>query len=609
MYVYGGPMLIRSILHLAFCLALLSGITSPLSAGEPQADRPTYVVGDTWLRTDGAYKLTRIENGRYVFSTGPGQEIHLTRDLVIAKFVRANQIVEFDPPPTIRWPLKVGTWGTSDGTWRTPDFLSGFHARFTWSVDALEEIRVPAGTFKAFRLSFSAAPTSTVIEARWPERSGKLWYAPEARRLIKAEGRSEIALNDFQLVGLDAPPGAVARVDPAPPSPPTRPAPAIPSPPRPLAPLTIEFRHPEDGAVVGDPTSVVAAVVTSARGVEKVVLALNGTPVFEQSSPAPEPSVLVAVPVTLREGTNTLTVAATAVDGAARQAQRTVVYTRPAPPATATPAPRTPARDRWAVIIGIGRYDRTEIPPLRYAVADAERLYDVLVGSAGFKKDHVLLLTDNAERKPTLRNVKWALGTFLARSAQKDDLILIFFAGHGAPEIDPRGIESDGLAKYLVPADADPDDLYATALPMDELSTIFNRIEAEQVVMFLDACYSGAAGGRTFASKRTRASRIDDVFLERLTRSKGRVIVTAARANEVSLELADLGHGVFSHYLIQGIRGTADLDRDGIVSLQELYQYLEQEVSRKSRLAGGNQHPVLKGELEGVLPLTRLGVR
>ena len=144
---------------------------------------------------------------------------------------------------------------------------------------------------------------------------------------------------------------------------------------------------------------------------------------------------------------------------------------------------------------------------------------------------------------------------------------------------------------------------------MDELATIFSRIESDQVVVFLDACYSGAAGGRTFASKRTRASRIDDVFLERLTRSKGRVIVTASRANEVSLELPELGHGVFSHYLIQGIRGTADLDRDGIVSLQELYQYLEQEVSRKSRQAGGNQHPVMKGELEGLLPLARMGGR
>ncbi|MBI4254682.1 MAG: caspase family protein, partial [Candidatus Rokubacteria bacterium] len=63
------------------------------------------------------------------------------------------------------------------------------------------------------------------------------------------------------------------------------------------------------------------------------------------------------------------------------------------------------------------------------------------------------------------------------------------------------------------------------------------------------------------------------------------------------------GHGIFTYYLVQGLRGAADANRDGIVSLQELYAYLEREVGRKSRAVGGNQHPVMKGELEGALPL------
>jgi uncharacterized caspase-like protein len=239
-------------------------------------------------------------------------------------------------------------------------------------------------------------------------------------------------------------------------------------------------------------------------------------------------------------------------------------------------------------------------------VPDAEGLYQILIGPAGFKQEHVLLLTDRTERKPTLRNIKWALGTFLARSAKKDDTVFIFFAGHGAPEVDQQGVERDGLAKYLVPIDAEPDDLYSTALPMDELQTIFNRIEAERVVVFLDACYSGAAGGRTFASKKTRAMNVDDLFLERLTRSKGRAILTASRPAEVSLELPELGHGVFTYYLIEGLKGAADLNHDGIVSLQELYEYLEQQVTQKARSVGGNQHPVMKGELEGVLPLVKV---
>ena len=84
------------------------------------------------------------------------------------------------------------------------------------------------------------------------------------------------------------------------------------------------------------------------------------------------------------------------------------------------------------------------------------------------------------------------------------------------------------------------------------------------------------------------------------------MIITASRPTEVSLELPELGHGIFTYYLVQGLKGAADLNRDGIVSLQELYEYLEQQVSRKSRGVGGNQHPVMKGEVEGVLPLLKV---
>src|SRR3970040_1164251 len=157
----------------------------------------------------------------------------------------------------------------------------------------------------------------------------------------------------------------------------------------------------------------------------------------------------------------------------------------------------------------------------------------------------------------------------------------------------------------MVPRDV-PGARYSTARPMDELQTIFGRIAAERVVVFLDACYSGAAGGRTFASKKTRSGHVDEAFLERLARSKGRAILTASRPAEVSIELAELGHGLFTYYLIQGLKGAGDLNGDGIVTLQELYEYIEQEVTKKSRAVGGNQHPVMKGEIEGVPPSVKV---
>jgi hypothetical protein len=375
------------------------------------------------------------------------------------------------------------------------------------------------------------------------------------------------------------------------------------------APLSIAFRYPQDMARVTDPATVAAAVITSSRGVAKVSISLNGVEVHGQAERSPQKSVLVTVPLKLREGVNTIGITASELDGTVRQEVRTMLYESPKIAAPALPPPPAVTPERWAVVIGVGSYESPGIPKLRYTVSDAEAIYRVLIGPAGFKKERVLLLTDTTERKPTVRNIRWALGTFLSRSARKDDTVLIFFAGHGAPETDPRGVERDGLAKYLIPSDADPDDLYSSALPMDELQTVFGRIEAERVVAFLDACYSGAAGGRTFGSQRTRAGSVDDLFLERLTRSKGRVIITASRPSELSVELAEFGHGIFTHYLIEGLNGAADLNRDGIVTLQELYGYLEQQVAIKSRAVGGNQHPVMKGELEGALPLIRIETR
>ncbi len=375
------------------------------------------------------------------------------------------------------------------------------------------------------------------------------------------------------------------------------------------SPLAIAVRYPADGTRTGEAQTVVAAVVTSSRGIGSVSVTLNGAEVHREAAATPQSSMVVEAPVTLRDGANTIVITARESDGTVRQEVRTVTLGRTA---TATaPAPAPPplpkaGRDGYAVVIGVGRYENPTIPTLKYSVADADAVYNVLITNAGFKKDNVLLLTDRTERKPTLRNIKYALGTFLARTAQKEDTVIVYFAGHGAPDVDQRGLERDGLAKYLIPSDADPDDLFSTALPMDDLQTIFGRIEAERVVMFLDACYSGAAGGRTFASRSTRATAVDDLFLERLTRSRGRAIVTASRPSELSIELPELGHGIFTYYLTEGLKGAADLNRDGIVSLQELYEYVEQQVSRKSRAVGGNQHPVMKGEMEGVLPLTKV---
>jgi len=919
-------------------LALLGAIAGSAWAQAPRAERPSYAVGDKWIRSDGAYDLIRIENDRYVFAADGGREVHLTRDLGVAKVARGGKtLLELEPPPVLAWPLELGQWGVSWLTLKTLDPQYGQSlARLSWRVEAYEDVRVPAGTFKAYRIVQVLEPRFLAASPQARRIELVFWYAPAAQQIVRADG-SDLTGLAFQAIALDRPgpaPLSVVLIDPkdkghvatdrvtltgkviggagplriaitlngaeiaeqqepgtpgkdvalsmpiklvegennlivtatdasgamrqqgrvlfydkpgsavaaaAPASPPTAPppaparpavtppvvaapppvvsapptaappappvasapipsppssspsapatpppavasappnapapsaptprtpavatpvapaapvaaapvppapsaptpAPAMPEPPRsetgpqpgparatpaappapaaaptvvaalpPVAPapgfrivistptnqarvdqetvtfaglvhggtgvrqvlvtangvelwrqdnrsqqpamavnlpvklvegqntlvvtaaeidgtmhqemctiylekavpLAVDVRYPEDRSRVTDEASVVAAVARSSKGISRIIVALNGAEVHRQDERSPQKSMAVSAPLTLREGPNAIVITALESDGTARQEIRTVILERPkvaapaAPPAVAPPPPST----QWAVIIGVGGYESTAVPKLRYPVADADAIYQTLIASGGFKKENILLLTDKTERKPTLRNIKWALGTFLARSAHKDDLVVIYFAGHGASEVDQRGVERDGLSKYLVPSDADPDDLYSTALPMDEMQNVLARIEAERVTVFLDACYSGAAGGRTFASTKTRAVNVDDIFLERLTRSKGRAIVTASRPSEVSVELPELGHGLFTYYLVRGLQGYADLNRDGIVSLQELYEYLTQEVSRKSRAVGGNQHPMMKGELEGALPLTKAGKR
>ena len=178
-------------------------------------------------------------------------------------------------------------------------------------------------------------------------------------------------------------------------------------------------------------------------------------------------------------------------------------------------------------------------------------------------------------------------------------MVIIFFAGHGATEKDVMSPDGDGLEKYLLPYDADPRDLYATALPMEEISRVFKRIRSERLVFLADSCYSGASGGRTIDITGIRAN-ISDAFLDRIASGKGRVIMTASGANEVSAENEELKHGVFTYYLVEGLKGMADADGDGLITVEEVYRYVSDKVPQAT---GQEQHPVKKGTVEGRLIL------
>ncbi len=346
---------------------------------------------------------------------------------------------------------------------------------------------------------------------------------------------------------------------------------------------------PEEGQQVESGSVRLTGAVEGKQGLKSFEIFLNGRP-LEASTERGIRQVGESAPhrlnfdrkIQLDEGHNRLQVVVTDVDDLSVEKTLSIQY-------------HPKRRNVWAVVIGINDYPK--LPKLKYAVNDAEAFYRLLVEGNRVPPENVTLLTNEQANLVTLRST---LGTRIKNAARENDMVIIFFAGHGATERDATSPDGDGLEKYLLPFDTDPADLYSTAMPMVEVARILNRIRSERLVFIADACYSGASGGRTISVTGVRAN-MTDGFLERVTGGRGKMIITASAANEVSVEKDELQHGVFTYYLLEGLRGKADLDRDSMITVDEAYRYVYDQVPQAT---GQEQHPVKKGTVEGNVVLS-----
>ena len=264
-------------------------------------------------------------------------------------------------------------------------------------------------------------------------------------------------------------------------------------------------------------------------------------------------------------------------------------------------------RNQWAVVIGISRYFRggEMFPDLQYADRDAIEFGKFLISpeGGGFKKDRVLLLT-NADA--TYSSIRHALFTFL-KDAQSEDLVIIYFAGHGAPDPD----RTDNL--YLIPYDVEPDNLSGSALPMWDIEKVlWKTILAQRVIVFIDSCHS-AGVAIAYGTRGTKAAPADSIYnryFRRLSHIRpGRVVFSSSNGYEPAFESAKWNkHGVFTWALLKALNGEADgiipgTKKDQIVSLQEAIEYVKDLVVKETK---GKQHPFLSAspKYDTELPLS-----
>ncbi|HJT86915.1 MAG TPA: tetratricopeptide repeat protein [Bryobacteraceae bacterium] len=245
---------------------------------------------------------------------------------------------------------------------------------------------------------------------------------------------------------------------------------------------------------------------------------------------------------------------------------------QPAAAGKATAAKGVTIPRSYAVIVGISRYQNLPANlQLQFSERDAQSIYTILISPEGgnFKAENVHMLTG---AKATLAGLRREIDTWLPSVAKDDDRVLIYFAGHGFV------YQGKG---YLAPYDVDLKNIAATGYPMDELgSVIGGKIRAKSKILLTDACHSGAISPEDTQNLNRTLSDLN----------KSLFSLTASRDRERSFESPDLegGHGVFTYYVVRGMEGAADTSRDGIVTADELAEYVHTQVREATM---GQQNP------------------
>src|SRR5712692_1804039 len=231
---------------------------------------------------------------------------------------------------------------------------------------------------------------------------------------------------------------------------------------------------------------------------------------------------------------------------------------------------------RWALVIGVDKYQDPQISPLKGSDNDARLIADALVRYAGFPRDQVILLSTDqpAERQPTRVNILRRLSN-LSTAVPKDGLLLISFAGHG--------MERSGQA-FLLPSDAQISDqisfLEETAISMNRVKERIKETGVGQVVVLLDACRNDPGGRADAINPLTNAYTNAFNFDVRNREVQAFATVYATGIGQRAYEYTEKKQGYFSWAVVEGLKGGAANDK-GEITLSQLVKYVQDTVPKR----------------------------
>jgi len=262
----------------------------------------------------------------------------------------------------------------------------------------------------------------------------------------------------------------------------------------------------------------------------------------------------------------------------------TTVAKETSPPVTASTRTKTSSRGDadgkvqiYALIVGIATYNH--MPSLKYTDDDAYQLYAFFKSPEGgaLRDDNIKILIDDAATKRTILDELESLSS----RADADDVVILYLSGHG-------------LEGAYVPSDFDGSN---HQLPYSTILDELDRSLARHKLFITDACHSGSM----IAAARTPLTvAIQNFYNAYNTANGGTAIMTSSKQEEVSLEYGGLRQGVFSHFLIKGLKGYADSSGDKLLTIEELYQYIYNNVREYT---ANKQNPSIIGDFDRNMPV------
>ncbi len=254
------------------------------------------------------------------------------------------------------------------------------------------------------------------------------------------------------------------------------------------------------------------------------------------------------------------------------------LYTSSTEPADLAVTAFDPEVRVWAVVVGCAFYQHMKT--LRYTDDDAYQVYAFLksVEGGALSDDQVRVLIDE---EATHDNILAAMRETYRR-ADENDVILFYFSGHGLPG-------------SFLPVDYDGQ---LNALRHEDVHDALLESRSRHKLVIADACHSGSLAARSGGSSSETLSN----YYSALTDAQASTaLMMSSRSEEISMEDGGLRSGVFSHYLIRGLKGEADENGDRLVSIQELFAYVHREVRGYT---GNIQTPTLTGTYDELMPVS-----